>query len=152
MYNRFIPNYGNVRKPLNDLLKKDQKWEWNNECQKTFESLKNTLISKPILKLFNPNATCHLFVDASQNAVETVLKQPDEGNKLHPIAYHSRTLRSHEINYTITELECLAIIDTIDKFHYYLHNQKFVIHTDHAALVWLKNVKNLRGRLFRWSL
>ncbi|GBO17752.1 Transposon Tf2-9 polyprotein [Araneus ventricosus] len=67
-------------------------------------------------------------------------------------AYHSRTLRDYEKNYAITELECLAIVDALDKFYYYLHGQKFVIHTDHAALVWLKNVKNLRGRLFRWSL
>ncbi|GFT61952.1 transposon Tf2-6 polyprotein [Trichonephila clavipes] len=42
--------------------------------------------------------------------------------------------------------------DALDKFHYYLHGKKFIIHTDHAALVWLKNMKNLRGRLFRWSL
>ncbi|GBM53247.1 Transposon Tf2-6 polyprotein [Araneus ventricosus] len=55
-------------------------------------------------------------------------------------------------NYAITELECLAIVDALDKFYYYLHGQKFVIHTDHAALVWLKKVKNLRGRLFCWSL
>ncbi|GFW92326.1 hypothetical protein TNCV_3542121 [Trichonephila clavipes] len=65
---------------------------------------------------------------------------------------HSRTLRDYEKNYAITELECLAIIDALDKFFYYLHGQNFIIHTDHVALVWLKNVKNLRGRLFRWSL
>ncbi|GBO27396.1 Transposon Tf2-9 polyprotein [Araneus ventricosus] len=64
----------------------------------------------------------------------------------------SGTLRDYEKNYAITELECLAIVDALDKFYYYLHGQKFVIHTDHAVLVWLKKVKNLRGRLFRWSL
>ncbi|GFW17401.1 retrovirus-related Pol polyprotein from transposon 17.6 [Trichonephila clavipes] len=96
--------------------------------------------------------TCHAFVDASQNIVGAVLKQPDASNVLHPIACHSKTLRDYEKNYAITELECLAIIDALDKFYYYLHGQTFIIHTDHAALVWLKNAKNLRGRLFRWSL
>ncbi|GFY33280.1 hypothetical protein TNCV_1241301 [Trichonephila clavipes] len=33
------------------------------------------------------------------------------GNQ-HPIAFHSRRLRNYEINYTKTELECLAIIDS----------------------------------------
>ncbi|GFX92999.1 hypothetical protein TNCV_139431 [Trichonephila clavipes] len=87
-----------------------------------------------------------------KKSVGAVLKQPDTSIVLHLIAFHSRTLRYHEKNYAITELECLAIIYDLDKFYYYLHDQKFIIHTDHAALVWLKNVKNFRGRLFRWSL
>lgn len=50
----------------------------------------------------------------------------------------------YEKHYTIAELEFLAIVDALDKFYYYLHVQKFTADTDHAALVWLKNVKNLR--------
>ncbi|GFW64912.1 retrovirus-related Pol polyprotein from transposon 17.6 [Trichonephila clavipes] len=77
-------------------------------------------------------------------------KKPNENQ--HPIAFHSRRLRNYEINYTITELECLGIIDSLDKFHCYLHGSHFTVHTDHNALVWLKNFKNPTGRLFRWSL
>ncbi|GBN40239.1 Transposon Ty3-I Gag-Pol polyprotein [Araneus ventricosus] len=113
--------------------------------QDAFEKLKETLTTKPVLNLYNPDVTCHVFVDASQKSVGAVLKQPDASDILHPIAYNSRTLRDYEKNYAITELECLAIVDALDKFYYYLHGQKFVIHTDHAALVWLKNVKNLRA-------
>ncbi|GFU57935.1 retrovirus-related Pol polyprotein from transposon 297 [Trichonephila clavipes] len=138
--------------PLNILLKKDAKFNWTDECQNAFEKLKESLITKSILHLYDPDLTCHVFVDASQKSVGAVLKQPDASNMLHPIAYHSRTLRDYEKNYAITELECLAIKDALDKFYYYLYDQKFIILTDHAALVWLKNIKNLRGRLFRWSL
>ncbi|GBO21259.1 Transposon Ty3-G Gag-Pol polyprotein [Araneus ventricosus] len=152
VYNKFIPQYVKLRYPLNQLLKKDVKFNWTNECQDAFDKLKETLTTKPVLNLYNPDVTCHVFVDASQKSVGAVLKQPDASDILHPIAYHSRTLRDYEKNYAITELECLAIVDALDKFYYYLHGQKFVIHTDHAAVVWLKNVKNLRGRLFRWSL
>ncbi|GFY07557.1 hypothetical protein TNCV_3650641 [Trichonephila clavipes] len=134
------------------LLKKDAKFNWTDECQNAFEKLKESLITKSILYLYDPDLICHVFVDASQKSVGAVLKQPDASNVLHPIAYHSRTLRDYGKKYAITELECLAIMDALDKFYYYLHGQKFIIHTDHAALVWLKNVKNLRGRLFRWSL
>lgn len=152
VYNKFIDNYAKIRQPLNKLLKKNTPWSWTEDCQEKFELLKNILISKPVLQLYNSKLPIHVFVDASQIAVGAVLKQPDVNGVLHPIAYHSRALRKYEQNYTITELECLAIVDALDKFYYYLHGQKFVIHTDHAALVWLKNVKNLRGRLFRWSL
>ncbi|GBN73259.1 Transposon Ty3-G Gag-Pol polyprotein [Araneus ventricosus] len=145
VYNKFIPQYAKLRYPLNQLLKKDVKFNWTNECQDAFDKLKETLTTKPVLNLYNPDVTCHVFVDASQKSVGAVLKQPDASDVLHPIAYHSRTLRNYEKNYAITELECLAIVDALDKFYYYLHGQKFVIHTDHAALVWLKNVKNLRA-------
>ncbi|GBO11320.1 hypothetical protein AVEN_228542-1 [Araneus ventricosus] len=88
---------------------------------------------------------CEALLYSTQKSVGAVLKQPDASDVLHPITYHSRTLRDYEKNYAITELECLGIVDALDKFYYYLHGQKFVIHTDHAAPVWLKNVKNLRA-------
>ena len=76
----------------------------------------------------------------------------DENGELHPISFHSRQLKPYEQNYSATVLECLAIINARDKYHYYVHGKAFAIYTDHTALVWLKNVKNLTGRLFRWSL
>ncbi|GFX22823.1 retrovirus-related Pol polyprotein from transposon 17.6 [Trichonephila clavipes] len=90
--------------------------------------------------------------NASKTAISCILKQQKPNGNQHPIAFHSRRLRNYEINYTITELECLAIIDSLDKFYCYLHGSHFTVHTDHNALVWLKNFKNPTGRLFRWSL
>ncbi|GBM16923.1 Transposon Ty3-I Gag-Pol polyprotein [Araneus ventricosus] len=151
-YNKFIDSYAKIREPLNQLLKKDKQLHWTAECQKAFELLKNKLVTKPVLQLYDPKLPLHVFCDASQVAIGAILKQPDSSGNLHPVSYHSRTSRSYEKNYCITELKCLAIVDALDKFYYYLHGKKFIIHTDHATLVWLKNVKNLRGRLFCWSL
>ncbi|GFY01115.1 transposon Ty3-I Gag-Pol polyprotein [Trichonephila clavipes] len=132
---------------LNPIEHKDKQWDWTAECQTVFELLKNKLITKPVLQLYDAKLPLHAFCDASLNAIGAILKQPDNSGTLHPVSYHSRNLRDYEKNYCITELECLAIVDALDKF-YYLHGKKFVIHTNHAALVWLKNVKNLKGRLF----
>ncbi|GFY12066.1 transposon Ty3-G Gag-Pol polyprotein [Trichonephila clavipes] len=90
---KFIPEYADLRYPLNMLLKKDVKFNWTDECPNAFEKLKESLIMKPILHLYDPYLTCHVFVDASQKSVGAVLKQPNASNVLHPIAYHSRTLR-----------------------------------------------------------
>ncbi|GFV25635.1 transposon Tf2-8 polyprotein [Trichonephila clavipes] len=152
VYQKFIKDYAKLRVPLNKLLKKDAIWNWSHECQEAYQKLKNCLISKPILKLYNSQYPCHVFCDASQESIGVVLKQQHPDGTLYPIAYHSRQLLKHEKNYTISEKECLAIIDALDKFHCYLHGSKFTIHTDHAALQWLKSVKHLTGRLFRWSL
>ena len=39
-YQKFISHYSNIAKPLNDLTKKDKKFEWTNECQESFDALK----------------------------------------------------------------------------------------------------------------
>ncbi|UYV70247.1 K02A2.6-like [Cordylochernes scorpioides] len=63
-----------------------------------------------------------------------------------------RSLRSHERNYSIFELECLAIVESMDKFRVYLMDRKFTIFSYHHALQWLKTIKNPSGRLIRWRL
>ncbi|UYV64445.1 hypothetical protein LAZ67_3000729 [Cordylochernes scorpioides] len=89
---------------------------------------------------------------ASQEQIGSILKQEQPDGLLKPIAYRSRRMTSYESNYCVTEQECLAIIDAVDFFLPYLDGVHFTIHTDHACLKYLKNIKNPKGRLFRWSL
>ncbi|UYV77306.1 hypothetical protein LAZ67_15000449, partial [Cordylochernes scorpioides] len=140
------------RLPLNNLLKKDVKWKWDEECETAFSKLKNMITSKPILAIYNPKYPIHLYTDASQEQIGSILKQEQPDGLLKPIAYRSRRMTSYESNYCVTEQECLAIIDAVDFFLPYLDGVHFTIHTDHACLKYLKNIKNPKGRLFRWSL
>ncbi|GFV60841.1 retrovirus-related Pol polyprotein from transposon 17.6 [Trichonephila clavipes] len=75
VYHKFIPEYADLRYPLNMLLKKDAKFNWTDECQNAFEKLKESLITKPILHLYNPDLTYPVFVVASQKSVGAVMKQ-----------------------------------------------------------------------------
>jgi hypothetical protein len=81
-----------------------------------------------------------------------VLAQNDSEGKEHPIVYLSRTLSPAETNYTITELECLAIVWSVRKLHAYLDGVKFTLITDHSALQWLFDFRGSNRRLVRWSL
>ncbi|UYV78462.1 hypothetical protein LAZ67_16001480, partial [Cordylochernes scorpioides] len=152
IYNKFIPHYAQIRAPLNELLLKNAPWLWSEKHEQAFQTLKNSLISQPVLYIYDPSKPCHLFTDASSLGVAGVLKQPDEQGILHPIGYFSRKLHPYEQNYTASEIETLAIINSVQRFHTYLHNIHFTLHTDHLPLKWIKNVKNPQGRLFRWSL
>jgi len=46
---RFIPNYVEIMKPIYKLLKKDVKFEWNDESKRAFESIKIAISEAPIL-------------------------------------------------------------------------------------------------------
>ncbi|UYV69338.1 hypothetical protein LAZ67_6003268 [Cordylochernes scorpioides] len=152
VYNKFIPNYARLRTPLNNLLKKDTKWQWDDKCQQAFTALKESLTRKPVLHLYQDGLPCRLYCDASTQGIAGILKQVHPDGKTHPTQYYSRALRPHERNYTISELECLAIVESIEKFRIYLSGTKFTVYSDHQALQWLKTIKNPSGRLFRWSL
>ncbi|UYV83362.1 K02A2.6-like, partial [Cordylochernes scorpioides] len=152
VYNKFIPDYARLRAPLNKLLKKDVKWNWDPDCQQAFTTLKDSLTSKPVLHLYQVGLLCRLYCDASTQGIAGILKQVHPDGQVHPVQYFSRALRAHERNYTVSELECLAIVESVDKFRIYLTGIKFTIYTDHQALQWLKTIKNPSGRLFRWSL
>ncbi|UYV82306.1 hypothetical protein LAZ67_21001672, partial [Cordylochernes scorpioides] len=152
VYNKFIADYARLRAPLNKLLKKDVKWNWDPDCQQAFTTLKESLTSKPVLHLYQVGLPCRLYCDASTQGIAGILKQVHPDGQIHPVQYFSRALRAHERNYTVSELECLAIVESVDKFRIYLTGIKFTIYTDHQALQWLKTIKNPSGRLFRWSL
>ena len=69
-----------------------------------------------------------------------------------PVAYFSRRLNQHERNYAITELECLAVVKSVEHFGHYLAGKKFTIIMDHKALEALQTSRRLTERLARWAL
>ena len=93
-----------------------------------------------------------LYIDASTYTLGAILSQKGDDKKERVIAYASKTLNKHEQNYSITELEYLAIIWSIKYFHHYLHERKFIFVTYHAALVYLKNMKNPVRKLGYWLM
>ena len=150
-YRKFIKNFSTIAKPLNQLLEKDVSYLWTNQTQQAFETLKNHLISAPILRYPDFNRPFYLHTDASGTGLGAVLAQRDDDNKEYAVAYASRSLTKPERNYAITEQECLAVVWAVEHFHQYLGTSHFYLVTDHSALKWLKTTE-LKGRRARWIL
>lgn len=151
-YRRFVDGYASVTLPLTELLKKNKQFKWNPQAQGAFEMLKGKLSSAPILITPDFSKPFLLLCDASLHGLGCVLAQLSvDGSEL-PIAYMSVKLTKQQRNYTVTELECLAVLKGIQKFRSYIEGQAFVVITDHASLKWLLNQKDLTGRLARWAL
>ena len=72
---KFVPRFANVARPLTNLTRLDQPFEWSDKCQASFELLKEALIKEPILRFPNPNKPYTLYTDASKYAWSCVLTQ-----------------------------------------------------------------------------
>jgi len=68
-----------------------------------------------------------------------------------PAAFYSRQLRGAETRYSATELEALALVETITHFAYYLYGKQFHAFTDHKPLLQLKTSERLNARLRRMA-
>ena len=87
--------------------------------------------------------------DASDYGIGGVLSQCIEGTE-HVIAYYSKSLNPAQQKYCTTRRELLAVVATLDHFKGYVWGPKVYSTYRHAALVWLKNLKNIQGMLARW--
>lgn len=150
-YRRFIPKAAELSKPMTDLLKKDTKFLWTDDCQRSFDTFKGILTSPPILQYPDFTKPFIISCDASYTAISGVLSQGEPGNDL-PIAFASRTLIDAETRYQITELEILSIVFSISQFRVYIFPNKFTLYSDNKALQWLFQVKSPNSRLIRWKM
>ena len=148
-YRRFVPDYSTVAQPLVRLLGKDCKFKWTDACQDAFVALRALLIKAPVLAFPKEDLPYIVDTDASDYGIGGVLSQCIEGTE-HVIAYYSKSLNPAQQKYCTTRRELLAVVATLDHFKGYVWGPKFVVRTDHAALVWLKNLKNIQGMLARW--
>ncbi|KAL4325134.1 hypothetical protein GQ457_11G027160 [Hibiscus cannabinus] len=122
-YRRFIEDFSKITKPLCSLLEQGRPFEFNKDCTKAFNLLKQKLVTAPIVEPPDWKIPFELMCDASDYAVGAVLGQR-KGKIFHPIYYASKTLNDAQVNYTTTEKEMLAVIFAFDKFRSYLIGTK----------------------------
>ncbi|MGH7238909.1 MAG: reverse transcriptase family protein, partial [Candidatus Saccharimonadales bacterium] len=148
-YRRFILNYSRVAKPLYQLTRKDQFFQWNEACQQAFQELKNLLVNAPILRHFDPERETQVETDASDGALGGVLSQKFEDSLWHPIAFFSSSMNNAEKNYEIHDKELLAVVKALKEWRAELEglqrNKRFKILTDHHALQYFMTSKKLNA-------
>jgi hypothetical protein len=154
-YRRFIKDYAKIAEPLIKQLRqlKDRNYHlnWTPDCTIAFATLKKKLTNAPIMSTPNFKEPFILELDACEYGLGAVLAQEYDKRKF-VIAYASRTLSPPERNYSATEREALAIVWATQHFRPYLEGTKVLIRSDCKALQWLKNAKDISGRLARWAM
>jgi hypothetical protein len=144
-YRRFIPDFSRIAKPMTELLEKGVKFVWGEACEKAFYTLREHLTSAPVLVQPDNSKPFNVFYDASGTGLGCVLMQ--EGRV---IAYASRALRPHEINYHTHDLELAAVVHTLKIWRHYLMGNRCNIFTDHKSLKYIFTQSDLNMRQRRW--
>ena len=152
-YHQFIFNYLDIVIPLIYLTWKDISWKFDSSCQDAFNSLKKAFTSASILTHWIPNAQLIVETDASDCALATILFIVNEDNKVHLVAFHSRTFTAAELNYDTHNKELLAIFGAFKIWQHYLEGLAYPIDvvTDHKNLEYFSTTKVLTHRQARWS-
>lgn len=152
-YRRFIRNYSDIVVPLTRRTRKGLPWNWDQAARDSFEALKRAFTSAPVLTHWVPDAPLVVETDASDYALGAILSIYTPDGEIHPVAFHSRTFSSVELNYDVHDKELLAIFEAFRVWRHYLEGSGMPIDvvTDHKNLEYFSTTKILTRRQARWS-
>src|SRR5271169_2441711 len=142
---RFITHFSDLARPLNDLTKKDKKFEWTDDCQNSFDQLKEKFTSEPVLMMPDHARPFQIEADASKVATGAVLTQLDSNGDRHPCTFISKTLSPTERNYKIYDRELLAIMQALEEWRHYIQGSGHptIIYSDHKNLRYFRSAQKL---------
>jgi hypothetical protein len=98
------------------LTHKKVRFNWLKECNESFQELKRRLTSAPVLALPSGIEGFMVYSDASRRGLGCVLMQHWK-----VIAYASRQLKPHEVNYPVHDLELAAVVFALRVWRHYLY-------------------------------
>ncbi|KAI3775134.1 hypothetical protein L1987_49703 [Smallanthus sonchifolius] len=103
-YRWFIENFSRIALPMTKLMRKETKFVWGSEQESVFQLLKEKFTKAPVLSLPDETEDFVVYSDASHSGLGCVLTQRGK-----VIAYASRQLKTHEMNYPTHDLELAAV-------------------------------------------
>jgi hypothetical protein len=111
---------------------------WTEESHKSFDHMKEVMITCPVLALPDFTLPFVLECDAFDEGIGAVLMQGG-----HPIVFESSNINQPERLYSIYDKEMLEIMHGLTKFRQYLVGSKFVVKTYQNILKYFLEKKDL---------
>ena len=139
--------------PLTQLTCKATPWDFSDAYQNSFKSLKKAFTTALVLAKWNPGDPLIVEIDVSDYALGVILSTIDPSdNQVHPIAFHSQTFTSPELNYDVHNKELLDIFKAFKSWHHYLEGTLIPIDviTDHKILEYFSTTKILTQQQAHW--
>jgi hypothetical protein len=138
-----VQNFSSIAKLLTRLTEKGVDFEWDNDCEVSFQTVNHKLVNAPILSLSESGKCFMVYTDASHIDLGCVLMQDGK-----VIAYGSRQLKKCERNYPTHDLEFATVVFALKSWRHYLYGETCDIYTDHKSLkyIFIQKELNMRQR------
>ena len=140
-YRKFVPRFSDIARPLMKLLAHDCEFNWNNQCDISFQILKDALCSAPILKYPDMSKPYMMYTNASKYGWAGVLTQKDtsvvNGKEItmdHLVSYVSVLFHSSQINWAALTKEAYEIYMSVKKSTFYITGHEITLRSDHLPL------------------
>ena len=147
--NRFIARSTDKCLPFYNLLKRREKFSWDEVSEKAFAELKQYLTTPPVLVKPENGETLYLYIAVSGSAVSGVLVKDDRGGQK-PIFYISKSLVEAETRYPTMEKAAFAVVTSARKLRPYFQSHTIAVLTDQPLRTALHS-PNQSGRMAKSS-
>ncbi|KAL2226893.1 UNVERIFIED_CONTAM: Retrovirus-related Pol polyprotein from transposon [Sesamum indicum] len=147
---KFISRSADKSLPFFKILRRPKNFEWNEECKKALQELKEYLTTPPLLANPKEGEELLLYLGVSENAVSLVLVR-EEGGQQNPIYYVSKMLQGAELRYTEMEKLALALVVTARKLRPYFQSHRVIVLTNYP-LKHIMSRPEASGRLIKWTV
>ncbi|XP_057453231.1 uncharacterized protein LOC130745105 [Lotus japonicus] len=150
---RFISQLTATCEPIFKLMRKNQSMEWNDDCQRAFEKIKQYLQNPPVLVPPVPGRPLIIYLTVLEGSMGCVLGQHDEsGRKEQAIYYLSKKFTDCEARYSLLERTCCALAWAARRLRQYMlsHTTWLVSKMDPIKYIFEKPA--LTGRIARWQM
>ena len=143
-------------RPLYNILRQQNIFEWTTEHQTRFEEIKKLLTEQISNTIPDPNQPFYAMCDASNFGIGAALLQSHSGtNKMNLISANSRLFTQAELRLSTLMRECTAIIYTLTEYEFLILGSKHptVLFTDHKPIIFLFTQKsNPNHQVYRFQL
>ena len=136
--------------PVFKLLRKNQPVEWNEECHKAFEKIKEYLTSPEVLKPPRQGKPLILYLALEENAMGAMLVQEGPDGVEHAMDYLSKKFLPYEEKYKLVEKTCLIMIWATRKLRHYFQSYKIQVVSKIDPLRYLFQVPALTEKISQW--
>lgn len=147
-FRKLVKNNLEITGTLTKLLRKNAKWAWTSTQSNAMKQVKEILMSRPVLEIYDLDLDIGVHTNASSVALAAILIQINEDGP-HPTAYYSKQCTFEQSKYHSYELETMAVIFSL-YFRVYLIGREFKVYTDCSA-VRACGTKEI-PRIARWWL
>ena len=121
IYGKISTKTFGTNRPAEKTIEKNEPWTWGPEQETEFNRIKQMLTEGPCLAHYAKDKDNTVTTDASETGLGITLWQKQDDGNIKPIAYGSRHLNDTEKNYSIGELELLAVVWGLEKFQFHIY-------------------------------